>query len=214
MVEIPAAKIQPSAGIWHWQTLLLLNLVRKKSRPHRLHCCLLNILGLQVDLKKNNIFSSQPSVPDFKALLHLVGCVDWGPTSDIPPPDWSFSPPTDTQQSFNQGLLTLTHSMKTWLELANCNNMVITTWGGHNVVEMLVGSSWSEGVPQGPCSTGQQTPSSSVRTACRETASLGNAHTRQQTALKNTQHVLFITQQSQNSRTLEKSPNLTRDKLS
>lgn len=67
------------------------------------------------------------------------------------------------------------------------------------MVEMLVGSSWSEGVPQGLCSTGQQTPSSSVQTACRETASLGNAHTRQQTALKNTQHVSFITQQSQNS---------------
>lgn len=192
---------QDSAISWN---LTLTNTVapksnQKKSRPHPLHCCLVHILGLQVDLKKNNIFSFQPSVPDLKALLHLVGCVDWGPTSDIPPPDRSFSPPTDTQQSFNQRLLTLTHSVKTWLELANCNDMVITMWGGHNVMEMLVGSSWSEGVPQGLCSTGQQTPSSSVQTACRETASLGNAHTQQQTALKNTQHVSFITQHSQNS---------------
>lgn len=60
---------------------------------------------------------------------------------------------------------------------------------------MILHNNVSERVPQGLCSTVQHTPSSSVQTACRETESLGNAHTRQQTALKNGKHVLFITHQ-------------------
>lgn len=62
-------------------------------------------------------------------------------------------------------------------------------------MEMSLQNNFAECVPQDPCSTAQHTPSSSVQTACRETVSLGNAHTWQQTALKNRKHVLFSTHQ-------------------
>lgn len=57
---------------------------------------------------------------------------------------------------------------------------------------MIVQNSFPEFVPRGLCSTVPHTPSSNVQTACRETVSLGNARTRQQTALKHRKHVLFI----------------------
>lgn len=63
------------------------------------------------------------------------------------------------------------------------------------MLTIILHNSFSECAPPGLCSTVQQTPSSSEQTACRETASLGNAHTQQQTALKNRKHRLFITQQ-------------------
>lgn len=83
-------------------------------------------------------------------------------------------------------------------------------------IEMILQSNFSDRVPQGLCSTVRHTPSSSVQTTCRETASLGNAHRQQQTALKEkkkTRTVHYIPQTHVSPRILHSLSNNSRDNM-